>query len=380
MSYGVLQEMPGVTEADYKAVERHLGPDRPQGLLAHVSGPADGGWRVINIWESEAAFQRFRSERLLRGRSCGSGRGLRPRQGGEIHVGQRVRQRVAVLMADLTTLRERNVGFWDQAAPGWIRHADQHDALGAPLGAAAMSALDPQPGERIVDVGSGCGGTTRSIAAAVGPSGAAVGVDLSEAMTTAARRRSEGAVFVTADVEASDVIEGAPFDAAYSRMTLMLFADPIAGAATIRRSLRPGGRLAATVFRGPESNAWLASVVLGAAPHLGALPPLPMGDEPGPFAFADPERAWTALTSGGFVNVSVSGVDVEIRTPDTPDAIAEWLIEIGPAGSAYRHAAPSAQAAARSGAVNLLRKYYRAGQGYRLPSGVWLITADVPAI
>jgi hypothetical protein len=66
MSYGVLQEMPGVTEADYKAVERHLGPDRPQGLLAHVSGPADGGWRVINIWESEAAFQRFRSERLLR--------------------------------------------------------------------------------------------------------------------------------------------------------------------------------------------------------------------------------------------------------------------------------------------------------------------------
>ena len=66
MPYGVMQDMPGVGETEYRMVEKHLGPDRPAGLLAHVSGPIDGGWRVINVWESEAAFQRFRSERLLR--------------------------------------------------------------------------------------------------------------------------------------------------------------------------------------------------------------------------------------------------------------------------------------------------------------------------
>lgn len=66
MPYGVLQEMPNVTESDYLTVEKHLGPDRPEGLIAHVSGPVEGGWRVINVWESEAAFQKFRSERLLR--------------------------------------------------------------------------------------------------------------------------------------------------------------------------------------------------------------------------------------------------------------------------------------------------------------------------
>lgn len=66
MPFGVLQEMPGVREDEYQQVEKHLGPDRPSGLLAHVAGPTEDGWRIINIWESEEAFRRFQSERLVR--------------------------------------------------------------------------------------------------------------------------------------------------------------------------------------------------------------------------------------------------------------------------------------------------------------------------
>jgi hypothetical protein len=66
MVYGAFLEMPGVTEAEYRLVEKHLGPDRPTGLLAHVAGPGEEGWRILNIWESEEAFHRFRSERLVR--------------------------------------------------------------------------------------------------------------------------------------------------------------------------------------------------------------------------------------------------------------------------------------------------------------------------
>ena len=64
--FGVLQEMPGVSEAEYRMVEQHLGPDRPTGLLAHVAGPVDGGWRIVNVWASEGAFRQFQSERLVR--------------------------------------------------------------------------------------------------------------------------------------------------------------------------------------------------------------------------------------------------------------------------------------------------------------------------
>ncbi|MEV4282652.1 hypothetical protein [Actinoplanes xinjiangensis] len=66
MPYGVVQDMPGVSEHEYRQVERHLGPDRPKGLLAHVAGPSDEGWRIINIWEDEAAFRAFQTERLVR--------------------------------------------------------------------------------------------------------------------------------------------------------------------------------------------------------------------------------------------------------------------------------------------------------------------------
>lgn len=66
MTFGVVQDMPGVSEDEYRRVEKHLGPDRPPGLIAHVSGPSDDGWRIVNVWESAQDYRRFVSERLMR--------------------------------------------------------------------------------------------------------------------------------------------------------------------------------------------------------------------------------------------------------------------------------------------------------------------------
>ncbi|MGW0810729.1 class I SAM-dependent methyltransferase [Nonomuraea sp. NPDC002799] len=303
-------------------------------------------------------------------------------------------------MPGTDALRARNHEFWAQAAPGWIRHADRQDEAGRPLGAAAMEWLRPEPGERILDVGCGCGGTTAELAAAVaGPGGAAVGaggavagvdlagvggavvgVDLSEPMVAAARRRFPrdrhlGLRFVTADIETVEAVPGAPFDAVFSRMALMLLADPVAGCTTIRRSLRSGGRLAATVFRDGSANPWMFAATLGAAAHVGPLPPLPMGDEPGPFAFADPGRVRRILTAAGFDAVTVQPHDVTLDAPDDGETAAEWLIEMGPAGAAYRAAAASGRAAARAAVARLFERFREPGVGYRFPAGVWLVTA-----
>jgi len=311
-------------------------------------------------------------------------------------------------MARAAELRARNVAFWEQAAPGWIRHAERQDELGRPLGAAAMDQLRAGPGERVLDVGCGCGGTTAELAAAVGPAGVAVGVDVSEAMVAAARERYSGPGdgsgaapsdgsgvlpgdgfgvvaaervagprFLAGDVETMGQVPGAPFDAVFSRMTVMLLADPVAGLTTVARSLRPGGRVAATTFRDAGAVPWLPAAVLGAAPYVGDLPPLPLGNEPGPFAFADRSRIERVLTAAGFSDVLVKARDVTLEAPDEPDTVAEWLIEIGPAGAAYRQAEPAAQASARSGAARLLASFRTAGVGYRLPAGIWLVTATV---
>jgi SAM-dependent methyltransferase len=283
-------------------------------------------------------------------------------------------------MAGPAALRARNVSFWTQAAPGWIRHADHHDEWGRPMGAVAMDRLGPRPGERILDVGCGCGGTTAELASAVGPTGLVTGVDVAGPMVSAAAGRFPvdrfpSLRFVAADVETLAAVAGSPFDAAYSRMALMMLADPVADCAAIRRALRPGGRLAATVFRDGGASPWLSAALLGAAPHVGSLPPLPADDEPGPFAFADPARVTRILTGAGFDAVCVEPHDVTLRTPDDPDTVAEWLIELGPAGAAYRAASAERRDAARAGAARLLARFREPGSGYRLPTGIWLVTA-----
>jgi hypothetical protein len=64
--YAWCQDMPGVTEDDYAKVLAELGgaeQDAP-GLIAHVAGPVEGGFRIVDIWESEEAAQRFAQEHL----------------------------------------------------------------------------------------------------------------------------------------------------------------------------------------------------------------------------------------------------------------------------------------------------------------------------
>ncbi|WP_255628460.1 class I SAM-dependent methyltransferase [Jidongwangia harbinensis] len=281
-------------------------------------------------------------------------------------------------MAAIATLRDRNAAFWARAAPGWIANADRHDQWAHPMGAAALDRLRPRPGERILDIGCGCGGTTADLAAAVRPGGTAVGLDLAAAMVDAARTRFPEAEFRHADLETA-APPGPPFDAAYSRMALMLLADPTAGCTAIRRALRPGGRLAATVFRDAAASPWLHATLLGAAPHLGPLPPLPLGAEPGPFAFADPARVTRILAAAGFTAITVESHDATMDVPDDPDAVADWLITLGPAGAAYRTAPPPQRDAARAEAARLLDRYRTPGTGFRLPTGIWLVSAERPA-
>jgi hypothetical protein len=66
MAIGILVEIPGGTQANYDAViaRMDLRNDPPEGCLVHMAGPMEGGWRVVDVWESQEHFDRFMSERL----------------------------------------------------------------------------------------------------------------------------------------------------------------------------------------------------------------------------------------------------------------------------------------------------------------------------
>ena len=54
------------TQAQYDQVRNAVAPGNraPAGMLYHAAGPTETGWRVIEIWESQEAVQRFFDQQL----------------------------------------------------------------------------------------------------------------------------------------------------------------------------------------------------------------------------------------------------------------------------------------------------------------------------
>ena len=64
MAVGIRIKLAGVTQEAFDSAHDHMNPDRtpPKGLLFHASGPIDGGWGIIDFWESRADFDAFRPQ------------------------------------------------------------------------------------------------------------------------------------------------------------------------------------------------------------------------------------------------------------------------------------------------------------------------------
>lgn len=66
MAVGITVTMPGATAQMFDRVNALIDPDShpPEGLPFHASGPVEGGWRAVDVWESRGAFDRFSQERI----------------------------------------------------------------------------------------------------------------------------------------------------------------------------------------------------------------------------------------------------------------------------------------------------------------------------
>jgi hypothetical protein len=66
MAIAMMVDNPEGSQELYDKVRERLGLEKPAGGVFHVAGPSpNGGWRVIEVWESEEEAKRFLNERLL---------------------------------------------------------------------------------------------------------------------------------------------------------------------------------------------------------------------------------------------------------------------------------------------------------------------------
>jgi len=58
---GIRIKLAGITQEQFDHAHDHVNPDRttPKGLVFHASGPIDGGWGIIDFWESRADFDAY---------------------------------------------------------------------------------------------------------------------------------------------------------------------------------------------------------------------------------------------------------------------------------------------------------------------------------
>jgi hypothetical protein len=58
---GIRIKLPGIDQAQFDLAHDHVNPERkpPKGLVFHSSGPIDGGWGIIDFWETRQDFDTF---------------------------------------------------------------------------------------------------------------------------------------------------------------------------------------------------------------------------------------------------------------------------------------------------------------------------------
>ena len=240
-----------------------------------------------------------------------------------------------------TGVNAEAIQAWD--GPLFDRFLKYRHILTTGLGAHGDEALrlnPPLEGQRVLDIGCGFGDTTQQIAALVGASGEAVGVDAASNFIDASISEAEeagvdNARFFVGDVQVDDL--GGPYDAAFSRMGTMFFISPVAALRNVCKSLVPGGQLTMVVWRRREDNEWMyraqqivEEIVQKPEEH----------DEPtcgpGPFSMANADTVTEQVKAAGFEDISLRRCDLPILGGKDMDEALEIVMAIGPAGEILR--------------------------------------------
>jgi ubiquinone/menaquinone biosynthesis C-methylase UbiE len=224
-------------------------------------------------------------------------------------------------------LDRRQRELWRRGAQGWERRQVSLREKTAPVSQWLVNAIDPQPGERVLELAAGPGETGFIAAQRIGPEGRLLCTDQAPEMIEVARRRASelelsNVDFAVIDAQRLELVPGS-FDAALCRWGYMLMADPNEAMRRTRVALRGRGRLAMATWDRPDRNLWMAAPAM-ALVGQGVIPP-PNPAEPSPFALPDPAAVEGRLRSAGFTSVRTDRLEFSQRYPSFDEYWAETL-------------------------------------------------------
>jgi SAM-dependent methyltransferase len=270
------------------------------------------------------------------------------------------------------------LAFWDgQGGDTWVARQAHTDITLTPVTEALLAFAAPCPGERVLDVGCGCGAPTLEFARAVGPSGRVAALDISGPMLAEGEARAMAAGLANVDWRQADPATAAldGFDLLTSAFGVMFFGDPVAAFANMRRAADPNARMAIVCWRSLAENAWMDVPMNAVARHLPPRPN-PVPHAPGMFAFADPERGSEVLMAAGWAppRFEMLDIDLDIAAGRGLEEAVEQSTLIGAVNSWLRNQPAEVVSAAVASLREALAPHLDGGS-VRLPGAMWLISS-----
>ena len=281
-------------------------------------------------------------------------------------------------MADAHQFNADQLAFWNGVGGNtWVARQAHTDAVLAAVSEALLAFAAPSAGERVLDVGCGCGATTLKFARAVGPTGRVAALDISGPMLAEAQARARATGITNVDWQQADAATAAldGFDLLTSAFGLMFFGDPVAAFAHMRRAANPGTRMGFACFRPLAENPWMQVPMNAAARHLPPRPK-PVPNAPGMFAFADPQRVTEILTAAGWAPPRFDKLDrdLDIAAGCGLEEATAQSTQIGAVNSWLR-GQPAEIIAAAVGSVREELAPHLDGASVRLPGAMWLVSS-----
>jgi SAM-dependent methyltransferase len=266
-------------------------------------------------------------------------------------------------MPSLDEIREAQRQSWDKFSAGWEKWDDYVLTFLRPTGDTMINALDIRDDTSHLDVAAGTGEPGLTIAA-MAPKGRTVITDLAPGMLEVASKHAaqRGLSNVEIKEASADALpfDDASFDSVTIRFGFMFFPDVQACANEVSRVVKPGGKVAASVWAAPDGNPWVAIPLRNTMGELGIDPPPP--DAPGMFRCAAPGYVTKLFEAAGLRDIE----EIEVTGTQPPRALEDsWnmMTDVAaPIAGALANATPEQVERIRTKTLDDLRQYEKDGK------------------
>ena len=204
----------------------------------------------------------------------------------------------------LEQIREQQRESWNQFSSGWRKWDDLVMDFLNPMGNEIIRLLDPKGNDVVLDVAAGTGEPGLTIATKM-HGGKVIITDLAENMLAIAREKAARRGIDAIETIATDACElpfnENTFNAISCRFGFMFFPDMYLAAKEMVRVLKPGGKIAVSVWNVPEKNFWVTAITDAIAKNIDL--PAPQPGAPGIFRCAQDGLLAGIFTQAGLKNV-----------------------------------------------------------------------------